>query len=174
MPLASHYEPLLGPEWSSTGIFFLVIISCYSCFVLFGISLIIFFGVKERGNYSPVRIRGLFVTTSAVVVLHGYITALCIVYQLNDRFTCRHEFWIMNTLLPAGVALFQAANLRLFTVARRQDEGVETGNWAKKPASFALKRGQFQLWLKQSSITVKVYSGILVALFFQVRALTAT
>ena len=169
MTLLSHYEPLLSPEWSSTGVFFLVAACCYSLFILGGIGGILYFNAKEKGDYSPIRIRGPYLTISALIVIQVYVVSLGIAYQMNNRFTCRQEFWIMNTVFPAGVALFQIANLRLFVVAKRQDECIKTGKWTQDLAPFGFRCDQFMAWVKGSNFVRKVWMSTLMGVFLQVR-----
>ena len=54
-----------------------------------------------------VRLRGLYLIVPSILIIHCYITLILLAYIINGRYPCGVEFWIMNTLLPYGMALVQ-------------------------------------------------------------------
>ena len=63
--------------------------------------------VYLRRRTVAVRLRGWYYMLASVLTLHGYGLLILIAYILNGRYPCGVEFWVMNTLLPYGMALFQ-------------------------------------------------------------------
>lgn len=62
-----------------------------------------------------VRIRRFKTVCTTVLTLHIYLVLILIAYPLNGLYKCWMEFWIMNILLPLGIALFQGMLLPLNT-----------------------------------------------------------
>lgn len=58
-------------------------------------------------NSVAVRIRNFWLIASAVLMLNLYEITVFIRYPMGDLFTCTAEYWIMSTILPLGIALFQ-------------------------------------------------------------------
>ncbi|KAI1611397.1 hypothetical protein EDD36DRAFT_466338 [Exophiala viscosa] len=74
-----------------------------------------------RNRHLPfLRMRNIPLTISAVAVLHVYWVLCMIAYVLNGFFPCATEYWIMSIYLPVGIALFQATNSQLFSIATAQ------------------------------------------------------
>lgn len=63
--------------------------------------------LKQYRSAFCVRIRGLKVVFSAVLMLHIYLVLVLLVYPWNGLFPCAAEFWIMSVFLPSGMAFFQ-------------------------------------------------------------------
>ncbi|KAJ5166198.1 uncharacterized protein N7482_004979 [Penicillium canariense] len=69
---------------------------------------------------TPLRIRGLGLSLSAVVLLHLYWISVQLELLLGTLAPGDAEFWVMGTLLPCGIALFHASNSRFIHVANLQ------------------------------------------------------
>lgn len=58
-------------------------------------------------QHHAVRIRSFKTICTTVLTLHIYLVLVLIAYPLNGLYKCWMEFWVMNILLPLGIALFQ-------------------------------------------------------------------
>lgn len=67
----------------------------------------LYYIILARHNLA-VRLRGLFWILSSVIVLYSYGILILLAYIINGHYPCGVEFWVMNTLLPYGMALFQS------------------------------------------------------------------
>ncbi|KAG5978496.1 hypothetical protein E4U55_006157 [Claviceps digitariae] len=68
------------------------------------------------------RIRGIGLSLSAVVLLHLYWFSVQLAYVLGPLTPGESEYWIMGTYLPLGIALFHASNSRFLYVAQAQQK----------------------------------------------------
>jgi hypothetical protein len=71
-------------------------------------------------NSTPLRLRGIVFSLSAVVLLHLYWITVQLGLLVGSLTPGNAEFWIMGTLLPCGVALFHTSNSRFIHVANLQ------------------------------------------------------
>lgn len=55
-----------------------------------------------------VRIRGFWLTCAAVFSLHIYLLMIFLSYPLRFWYGCTSEFWVMATIFPFGLGLFQS------------------------------------------------------------------
>lgn len=58
-------------------------------------------------QHHAIRIRSFKTICITVLTLHIYLVLILMAYPLNGLYKCWMEFWIMNILLPLGIALFQ-------------------------------------------------------------------
>jgi uncharacterized membrane protein YgdD (TMEM256/DUF423 family) len=101
------------PNVDRLGIFFISFAVIYTAIVLAGL-----YAVFRVRNTHAVRIRSFSVTSATVLTLHAYLVLILIAYPLNGLYKCGYEFWIMNILLPLGIALFQGMLPSLFTIVK--------------------------------------------------------
>lgn len=113
----SFNEP---PALNSAGIAYTAFITCYTAFILYSITMLWMYR-----KHPAIRVRGFWMTTAALISLHVYVAALFIVYPLNSYYKCGTEFWYMSIIFPLGIAIFQAANIKLMAVASQQMEFAE-------------------------------------------------
>ncbi|KAJ5437866.1 uncharacterized protein N7458_008864 [Penicillium daleae] len=71
-------------------------------------------------NSTPLRLRGIGLSLSAVILLHLYWITVQLGLLIGPLAPGNAEFWIMGTLLPCGIALFHASNSRFIHVANLQ------------------------------------------------------
>lgn len=92
---------------------------CWACVWTVPIALGMAYLIAHR-NKPTLRVRGLGLSLSAVVLLHLYWMSV----QFHTVFDAIeppvYEFWIMSTWLPCGIALFHASNSRFLYVAKLQ------------------------------------------------------
>ncbi|KAL5603589.1 hypothetical protein FOVSG1_006339 [Fusarium oxysporum f. sp. vasinfectum] len=94
----------------------------------------------RRRDMPILRIRGLLLSFSAVILLHFYWLTVQWVYVFALLFPPAIEFWIMSIWLPFGVALFHASNSRFLYVAKSQKE-LFAGDNARPKSERVQKRG---------------------------------
>lgn len=117
-----------------------------------------------------IRIRNLNLMISSICMLHVYLIIVFLVYPLNGSFPCSLGFWVMNTYLPFGVALFQAQNMQLLSLSVLQQQLIlqpsEVVDRSSKPRrSIASYRTR---WL-ELSLLYKTYCIVTVGVVLQVR-----
>lgn len=54
------------------------------------------------------RLRGFWLTCSAILSLHIYVLLVLLDYPLRFWYGCTAEFWVMATVLPFGLGLYQS------------------------------------------------------------------
>ena len=86
----------------AVGLFYIIFTIIWTLFICG--SLIWLYSLR---NSVAVRIRNFWLVASAVLVLNLYEIAVLVRYPFGDLFTCSAEYWIMSTVLPLGIALFQ-------------------------------------------------------------------
>ena len=91
-----------GLRLEGIGIFYIVLAIVHTC----GIITALFFLYTWRRS-AAVRMRSFPIIVSTVVILHLYFVGVSIAWPLNDLIKCGAEYWIMNSVFPLGVALFQ-------------------------------------------------------------------
>ncbi|KAJ5807986.1 hypothetical protein N7474_009255 [Penicillium riverlandense] len=79
-------------------------------------------------NTPTVRIRGLGLSLSAVVLLHMYWASVQTGVMIGPVMPGDAQYWIMGTYLPCGMALFHASNSRFLHVAKLQKKYVQPRN----------------------------------------------
>ncbi|GME25146.1 putative integral membrane protein [Neofusicoccum parvum] len=69
-----------------------------------------------------VRIRGFWLTCAAVFSLHIYLLMIFLSYPLRFWYGCTSEFWVMATIFPFGLGLFQISNARFIYYYQTQQD----------------------------------------------------
>jgi hypothetical protein len=93
----------LGPaRVDLLGVFYIVLACLWTIFIGWGIGLLYLWR-----DHEVVRIRGIWLPITSIVVLHVYAVLVILVYPWNGAFKCGAEFWLMSIFLPFGMALFQ-------------------------------------------------------------------
>ncbi|KAG5921548.1 hypothetical protein E4U42_005805 [Claviceps africana] len=88
-----------------------------------------------RNRDAPIlRVRGIGLSLSAVVLLHLYWFSVQLAYVLGALTPGESEYWIMGTYLPLGIALFHASNSRFLYVAQAQQRYLTRAS-SKPPQS---------------------------------------
>ncbi|KAK2754286.1 hypothetical protein FQN54_007166 [Arachnomyces sp. PD_36] len=99
----------LGALFTSVAIIWTLTITAGSIFLFF------------NRQMQCIRIRNLPLTVSSVACLHVYFILTMAAYPMNGSLPCSVEYWVMSIYLPFGIALFQANNVQLLTVAGLQE-----------------------------------------------------
>jgi len=98
------------PNLDPLGRFYITFAVVYTVIVLAG--LIALFVVRES---HAVRIRSFKGICATVLTLQVYLVLILLAYPLNGLYKCWMEFWIMNIVLPLGIALFQGTSSPLIS-----------------------------------------------------------
>ncbi|KAF4333976.1 hypothetical protein FBEOM_12200 [Fusarium beomiforme] len=93
-----------------------------------------------RRDMPILRIRGLLLSFSSVILLHLYWLAVQWVYVIALLFPPAVEFWIMSIWLPFGIALFHASNSRFLYIAKSQ-KNLFVSSHARPKSERVQKRG---------------------------------
>lgn len=117
---ANGYDMTYNYNTDGLGLTYVAVVIAWTCLLLpAGIFLI------RNRNQPYLRIRNIPLAVSAVATLHVYWVLCMIAYVLNGFFPCSTEFWIMSVYLPLGIALFQATNSQLLSVAISQKRYIQ-------------------------------------------------
>lgn len=153
-----------GPALNAAGIIYTAFITAYTGFLIFATGML-----WLRRHHPAVRIRGFAITIAALISIHVYVAALFIVYPLNGWYRCGTEFWYMSIIFPAGIALFQAANVKLMAVSHQQQELVEKKCcWAEKKVPLTWSITSVRMRLHQLDYVTKTYVAIGLGMLLQV------
>lgn len=183
--MAQHHGHDWGvPNLDALAIFYISFAAIYTLVVFAGL-----FALFLLRNTHAVRIRSFPVTLTAVLVLHMYLVLIFLVYPLNGKFKCGWEFWIMNILLPSGMALFQgwfaswcsvsvadcvcvASNIRLYSYAKEQKDIAEGKYFGTHIHRWNWRNPKPLQWYRHATIETRAYAGICVGMSVQVRVET--
>jgi hypothetical protein len=75
-------------------------------------------------NTPTIRIRGIWLSLSAVALLHLYAWSVQFGLLVGTLMPGDVQYWIMGTYLPCGIALFHASNSRFLHVAKLQKKYI--------------------------------------------------
>jgi hypothetical protein len=146
----------------------------WTAVVALGMAYLIF-----HRNSTPLRLRGIGLSLSAVVLLHLYWITVQLGLLVGSTIPGNAEFWIMGTLLPCGIALFHASNSRFIHVANLQKRytrpnsrlvGLPYGNTAFEPKG---SRGLIDRF-RRLDYTTKSLITVGFAMLFQVCRICAS
>ncbi|KAH7471760.1 hypothetical protein FOMA001_g13303 [Fusarium oxysporum f. sp. matthiolae] len=122
-------------RFEGVGIVWIVFSAVWTILLIAGMAFL-----YSRRDMPILRIRGLLLSFSAVILLHFYWLAVQWVYVVALLFPPAIEFWIMSIWLPFGIALFHASNSRFLYVAKSQKE-LFAGDNARPKSDRIKKRG---------------------------------
>lgn len=114
---AQGYDGSMRYNTDGLGMTYISIVVVWTCLLLPAVVFLL----KNR-HLPYLRIRNIPLAVSAVATLHIYWILCLIAYVLNGFFPCTTEYWIMSIYLPLGIALFQASNSQLLSIATAQKE----------------------------------------------------
>ena len=82
--------------------------------------------------------------------------------------SCTDEFWIMSTLFPLGIALYQASNVRLMAYTTAQRCLIDLHTWNDRKQPFSFRPRAFAKWFKQLDYVRRTYFCIALGVVGQV------
>ncbi|KAF5723831.1 transcriptional regulatory [Fusarium mundagurra] len=126
-PVTTIYNlPPSPARWDWVGVFYIDFCVVWTLLVLFGMT----FCWKNRNN-PLLRLRGLLLSFSAIVLLHIYWILGQIVYIVGPTIPVvlayDIQYFFMGIWFPLGIALFHASNSRLLHVAKLQKKYSSAG-----------------------------------------------
>lgn len=118
-PTPASYDVALGFEQSMFGNhggildapskIWIPVAVIYTFILCMGIMFLYF----QRYSHA-VRLRGFWLTCSAIASLHIYLLLILLDYPLRFWYGCTAEFWVMATLFPFGLGLYQSKQITYF------------------------------------------------------------
>lgn len=163
---AQGYDGSLRYNTDGLGMTYISIVVVWTCLLLPAI----IFLLKNR-HLPCLRMRNIPLAVSAVATLHVYWILCLIAYVLNGYFPCTTEYWIMSIYLPLGIALFQASNSQLLSVATAQKEYTQASATVILQAPPPTRaRGLRKYWqrLREYNTTKNTMAWIGIAMIVQV------
>ncbi|KAJ5782293.1 hypothetical protein N7457_004067 [Penicillium paradoxum] len=113
------------------------------------------------------RIRGLALSLTSIVVLHLYWTPTQFGTMIGAIMPGDCGYWLMGTLLPCGMALFHGSNTRFQHVAKLQRKYALDGHRFVDSPPTEQKDGLINRF-RQLRYTTKILIYVAIAMFFQV------
>ncbi|KAJ5121292.1 uncharacterized protein N7515_009253 [Penicillium bovifimosum] len=118
-------------------------------------------------NMPTLRIRGLALSLTSIVVLHLYWVPTQFGTMLGPVLPGDCGYWLMGTLLPCGMALFHGSNTRFQHVAKQQRKFALDGHRLVESTPMEQKDGLLNRF-KQLRYTTKILIYVAIAMFAQV------
>jgi len=139
---AQGYDGSMRYNTDGLGMTYISIVAIWTC-LLVPVSIFLI-----RNRHLPyLRMRNIPLAIGAVVTLHVYWILCLIAYVLNGFFPCTTEYWIMSIYLPLGIALFQASNSQLLSIATAQKKYAQGDSLVKsQPIIDPRVRGLRKYW----------------------------
>ncbi|EDN08602.1 predicted protein [Histoplasma mississippiense (nom. inval.)] len=117
-----------------------------------------------------VRMRNVPLAICSVLFLHGYGGFYILVYPLKGITSCRLEFWLMCGVLPVGIALFQATNVQLLSVATLQQRFIRDDGTFDEPTPQEIRCpfNKLKCWWTHLSWARQTMFAIAVGMFIEI------
>lgn len=163
---AQGYDGSMRYNTDGLGMTYISIVVVWTCLLV----PVAIFLVKNR-HLPFLRMRNIPLAIGAVATLHVYWILSLIAYVLNGYFPCTTEYWIMSIYLPLGIALFQASNSQLLSIATAQKKYTQGDALVKAQAGANPRvRGLRKYWqrLKAYNATKNTMAWIGIAMTLQV------
>ncbi|KAJ5951898.1 Regulator of G protein signaling superfamily [Penicillium vulpinum] len=113
------------------------------------------------------RIRGLALSLTSIVILHLYWLPTQLAVMLGPVMPGDAAYWLMGTLLPCGIALFHGSNTRFQHVAKLQRKYALDGYRFTEPPTLEHKAGLINRF-RALRYTTKILIYVAIAMFAQV------
>lgn len=125
----THQQLNCGPALSKVGVAFVAFGIIYTP----GILLACIYLFMNANQHHCIRVRGGLLVPIAILLLYGYLAGILTVYNLNGAFACKSEFWIMNTMFPAGEVSFNSFTVSwpLSPCCLLESMAVSRSKWSK-------------------------------------------
>ncbi|OJD17253.1 hypothetical protein AJ78_02635 [Emergomyces pasteurianus Ep9510] len=117
-----------------------------------------------------VRMRNVPLAICSVIFLHGYGGVYVLAYPLKGILSCGLEFWLMCGILPVGIALFQATNVQLLSVATLQQRFLRDDGTFEEPTPREIRCpfNKFKCWWTHLSWAKKTMFAIAIGMFIEI------
>lgn len=142
--------------------------ACWAC--VWTAAVVLGMGILIARRNSPVlRIRGLGLSLSAIVLLHLYWISVQLGLMIAPLMPGNVQYWIMGTYLPCGIALFHASNSRLLHVAKLQTKYVQPRSPLTDPPRDSKHKSGLIDRFRRLDYTVRIIIIVSIGMFSQVR-----
>lgn len=141
---------------------------CWGCTWTTVIALGMAYLIAHR-NTPALRVRGLALSLSAIVVLHIYWLSVQFGTMIGALMPGDVEYWIMGTYLPCGIALFHLSNSQFLYVAKLQRKYVNYDSRCIRPATSLRPKANVLCQFHRLGHTPKLFIIICISLLCQVR-----
>ena len=119
-------------------------------------------------NMPTLRIRGLGLSLSAIVLLHLYWASVQFGVMIGPIMPGDAQYWIMGTYLPCGIALFHASNSRFLHVAKHQRKYAHHDSRITESVPEAKPKGGLFARFRQLEYTKRIVIIVSIAMVFQI------
>ncbi|KAJ3455611.1 hypothetical protein MRS44_017093 [Fusarium solani] len=151
------------PRLDALGIFWMVFTFAWTFMLAGGM-----YFLWRRRNMPLLRIRGLPLSFTAIILLHLYWGAVQTAYVWFPLVTPQVEYWVMSTYLPFGIALFHASNSRFLHIAKTQKELFAASSHEKPRRAKSGPKGRIQTFNYTKKILILVGLGMAFQLFLTI------
>lgn len=153
------------PVYNSVSIWW----ACWAC--IWTAVVVLGMAFLTINRHAPtIRIRGLGLSLSAIVVLHLYWISVQFGIMVGSMTPGESEFWIMGLFLPFGLGLFYVSNSRFLYVAKSQKKYAQQGSdLIDIPPESKRSSGNLIDRFRRLEYTVKVLIVVAVVTVIEVR-----
>lgn len=120
-------------------------------------------------NMPTLRIRGLGLSLSAIVLLHLYWMPVQFGTMIGPLMPGDAQYWIMGTYVPCGIALFHASNSRFLHIAKLQKKYAQVGHHVIDSPPDVRRKGCLISRFRHLDYTTKIFITVGIGMFIQVR-----
>ncbi|PGH34153.1 hypothetical protein GX50_03022 [[Emmonsia] crescens] len=147
------------------GIFYVIFDIVWTLLVVLGL-----IWLWRNRTVPSVRMRNVPLATCSVIFLHGYGGFYILAYPLKGILSCGLEFWLMCGILPVGIALFQATNVQLLSVATLQLRFLRDDGTFEEPTPREIRCpfNKFKCWWTHLSWAKKTMVAIAIGMFIEI------
>lgn len=124
-------------------------------------------------NAPTLRVRGIFLSLSAIVLLHLYWISVQFGVMVGPLMPGDAEYWIMGTYLPCGIALFHASNSRFLHVAKLQKKYAYRDTKLVDPTPSSGSKGGLIARFRRIDYNVRILIIVGAGMILQVRELVS-
>ncbi|PIG83701.1 hypothetical protein AARAC_010627 [Aspergillus arachidicola] len=114
------------------------------------------------------RIRGLGLSLSAIVLLHLYWASVQFGVMIGPIMPGDAQYWIMGTYLGCGIALFHASNTRFLHVAKHQRQFAHHGSRITESVPDEKPKSGLFARFRRLEYTKRILILVAIAMAFQI------
>ncbi|OJD27016.1 hypothetical protein ACJ73_01594 [Blastomyces percursus] len=147
------------------GIFYVIFDIVWTFLVVLGL-----IWLWRNRSIPSVRMRNVPLAICSVIFLHGYGGFYILAYPLKGILSCSLEFWLMSGALPVGIALFQATNVQLLSVATLQQRFLRDDGTFEEPTPREIRCpfNKLKCWWTHLSLSKKTMVAIAIGIFIEI------
>ncbi|KAB8223241.1 hypothetical protein BDV33DRAFT_43923 [Aspergillus novoparasiticus] len=119
-------------------------------------------------NMPTLRIRGIGMSLSAIVLLHLYWASVQFGVMIGPIMPGDAQYWIMGTYLGCGIALFHASNTRFLHVAKHQRQFAHHGSRITESVPDEKPKSGLFVRFRRLEYTKRILILVAIAMAFQI------